>query len=189
MSVIGTKTEQHLLHAFAGESQARMRYEFYATVAKKEGYEQIAAILQDIANEEKSHASSFYKLLGGGAVEIKATFETGVFTTLDNLASAIQGEWHEADSLYPSYAKIAEEEGFKKIAVAFKSIASVEKEHHAILVRLWTNIKEGKVFEKDIPVKWKCRKCGYVHTGKKALETCPACLHGKKYFEVKQENY
>lgn len=189
-SLKGTRTEKNLLKSFAGESQAKNRYEFFAKQAKKEGYEQISAIFIETALQEKEHAKRFFKFLEGGDVEITATYPAGkIGTTLENLKAAAMGENEEWTELYPEFAKIAEEEGFKEIATAFKLIAKVEAEHEARYKRLVANIEEDKVFKKEKKVKWQCRNCGYVHEGEKALEKCPACLHDKAYFEVKADNY
>ncbi len=186
----GTKTEQNLLKAFAGESQARNRYEFAAKVAKKEGYEQIAAIFQETANQEKEHAKRFFKFLEGSMVEITATYPAGVIgTTKENLKAAAEGENEEWTDMYPEFAKIAKEEGFTQVAAAFNLIAKVEAEHERRFLKLLQNISEDKVFVKDGKVWWKCLNCGYVYESEKALETCPACLHPKAYMQVREENY
>ncbi|NPA67919.1 MAG: rubrerythrin family protein [Chlorobi bacterium] len=189
-SIKGTKTEQNLLKAFAGESQAKMRYEYFAKQAKKEGLEQIAAIFEETAVNEKAHAKRFFKFLEGGPVEITATYPAGkIGTTLENLKDAAEGENEEWVDLYPEFAKIAEEEGFNEIATAFKMIAKVEKEHEERYRKLYTNLEEGKVFERNGKIYWKCRNCGYVHEGEKAPKVCPACLHPQSYFEIKESNY
>jgi rubrerythrin len=189
-SIKGSKTEKNLLKAFAGESQARNRYDFFAKQAKKEGYEQISAIFLETALQEKSHASRFFKFLEGGDVEITASYPAGkIGTTLENLKAAAMGEHEEWTDLYPEFARIAEEEGFKDIASAFKLIVKVEVEHEKRYNRLIANIENDKVFKKDKKTKWQCRNCGYIHEGEKALEKCPACLHEKAYFEEKAENY
>ncbi len=189
-SIKGSQTEQNLLKAFAGESQARMRYDYFAKQAKKEGLEQIAAIFEESSMNEREHAKRFFKFLEGGPVEITATFPAGIIgTTLENLKAAAEGENEEWTSLYPEFAKIAEQEGFKEIAVAFKLISKVEKAHEDRYKTLYTNLNEGRVFEKDGDVVWKCRNCGYLHQGKKAPLNCPACLHPQSYFEVKASNY
>ncbi len=186
----GTKTEQNLLKAFAGESQARNRYDYFAKQAKKEGYEQIAAIFAETAFNEQQHAKKFFRFLEGRDVEITATYPAGkIGTTAENLKAAAIGENEEWTDLYPEFARIAKEEGFPKVAAAFNLIAAVEKEHEERYLKLLKNIEEGKVFEKDKPVKWKCRNCGYVHEGEKAMEVCPACDHPKAHFEVMEENY
>jgi rubrerythrin len=189
-SLKGTKTEQNLLKAFAGESQARMRYDYFAKQAKKEGLEQIAAIFEETALNEKEHAKRFFKFLEGGMVEITAAYPAGVIgTTMENLKAAAEGENEEWTELYPMFADIAEEEGFKTVAAAFRMIAEVEKAHEARYLKLYKNLEEGMVFERDGVIVWKCRNCGYLHEGKKAPKTCPACLHPQAYFEIKEINY
>jgi len=189
-SIKGTRTEQNLLKSFAGESQARNRYEFFAKVAKKEGYEQIANIFMETALQEKEHAKRFFKFLEGGMTEITATYPAGIIgTTKENLKAAAEGENEEWTELYPEFAKIAEEEGFKAVAVAFKMIAKVEAEHERRYMKLLQNLSEDKVFIKEGKVWWKCLNCGYVYESEKALETCPACLHPKSYMQVREENY
>ncbi len=189
-SLKGTKTEQNLLKAFAGESQARMRYDYFMKQAKKEGLEQIAAIFEETALNEKEHAKRFFKFLEGGMVEITATYPAGkIGTTMENLKASAEGENEEWTELYPEFAKIADEEGFKEVAVAFRMIAKVEKAHEERYRKLYQNLDEGKVFEKGDKIVWKCRNCGYLHEGTKAPEKCPACLHPKSYFEVKAYNY
>src|ERR1035437_1239595 len=172
-SLKGTKTEQNLLKAFAGESQARNRYEFFASVAKKEGYEQIAAIFQETANQEKEHAKRFFKFLAGGSTEITASYPSGVIgNTKENLRAAAEGENEEWSVLYPSFAEIAKEEGFPEIATAFKMIAKVETEHERRYLKLLQNISEDRVFIKDGKVWWQCMNCGFIYESEKALETC-----------------
>jgi rubrerythrin len=189
-SLKGTETEKNLLKAFAGESQARNRYTYFASKAKKEGFEQIAAVFTETANQEKEHAKRLFKFLEGGEVEITASFPAGVIgATLENLKEAASGENHEYTEMYPEFAKIAEEEGFKDIAVVFRKIAVAEEAHEKRYLALMKNIEEGKVFVKDSEVKWQCGNCGYVHVGDKAPEKCPACDHPKAYFEIKSENY
>lgn len=189
-SIKGTQTEKNLLASFAGESQARNRYTFFAKEAKKEGYEQISDIFLETAMNEMAHAKAFFRFLEGGDVEITATYPAGVIgTTADNLAEAAAGENHEWTVLYKEAADVADSDGFPEIANAFRQIAKVEVEHEKRYRALLKNIKEGKVFEKDAPVKWKCRNCGYVHEGKAALKMCPACAHPQAHFEVKGENY
>lgn len=189
-SIKGTRTEQNLLKSFAGESQARSRYTYFASVAKKEGYEQIAAIFMETAEQEKEHAKRFFKFLEGGMVEITACYPAGVIgTTAQNLEEAANGENEEWEDLYPEFAKIAEEEGFPQIATAFKMIARVEAEHEKRYRTLLERVIAEKVFEREDAIEWQCRNCGYVHTGKKAPETCPACIHPKAYFEPKKTNY
>ena len=189
-SIKGTKTEQNLLKAFAGESQARMRYDYFAKQAKKEGLEQISAIFTETAENEKEHAKRFFKFLEGGPVEITATYPAGIIgTTLENLKAAADGENEEWTMIYQDFAKIAEDEGFKEVAIAFKMIATVEKAHESRYRTLYDNLENGKVFAKDGKVTWKCINCGYLHEGEKAPEMCPACLHPQAYFEIKEANY
>jgi rubrerythrin len=189
-SLKGTRTEQNLLKSFAGESQARNRYEFFASVAKKEGYEQIAAIFMETSNQEKEHAKRFFKFLEGGMVEITASFPAGIIgTTMENLKAAAEGENEEWTLLYPEFAAIAKEEGFTEIAVAYQMIAKVETEHERRFLKLLQNISEDKVFMKEGKVWWKCLNCGYVYESAKALEKCPACLHPKAYMQVRENNY
>lgn len=190
MSIKGTKTEQNLLKAFAGESQARMRYDYFAKQAKKEGLEQIAFLFEETALNEKEHAKIFFKFLEGGMTEITASYPAGVIgNTLENLKAAAEGENEEWTELYPEFAKIAEEEGFKKVANAFRMIARVEKEHEARYRKLYDNLEAGMVFEREDKVYWKCRNCGYIHEGKKAPKVCPACDHPQSYFEIHEINY
>jgi len=189
-SIKGTRTEQNLLKAFAGESQAKNRYTFFSKVAKEESYEQIAEIFMITAMQEEQHAKQFFKFLEGGMVEITATYPAGVIgTTADNLRAAAMGENEEWTSLYPEFAKIAEEEGFPKIATAFKMISKVEKEHEERYRKLLERVENGTVFEREEEIEWVCRKCGYVHKGKKALKNCPVCNHPQAYFEEKANNY
>jgi rubrerythrin len=189
-SLKGTKTEKNLLAAFAGESQARNRYTYFASQAKKEGYEQIAAFFLETADNEKEHAKKFFKFLEGGDVEITAMYPAGVIgTTKDNLKAAADGENHEYTKIYPEFAAIAKEEGFPEVATAFRSIAVVEKQHEARYRKLMKNIEEGTVFKKEKVVRWKCRNCGYIHEGKTPPAKCPACDHPESYFEVSEENY
>lgn len=189
-SLKGTKTELNLLKSFAGESQARNRYEFFASVAKKEGFEQIAAIFMETADQEKAHAKRFFKFLEGGATEITAAYPAGkIGTTLENLKSAAEGEHEEWTDLYPHFAETAKEEGFTEIATAYKMIAKVEAEHERRYLKLLQNVSEDKVFMKDGKVWWKCINCGYVYESAKALENCPVCLHPKAYMQIREENY
>lgn len=189
-SLKGTKTEQNLLKSFAGESQARNRYEFFASVAKKEGYEQIAAIFMETSLQEKEHAKRFFKFLEGGMTEITAMYPSGIIgTTMENLKAAAEGEHEEWTDLYPHFAEVAKEEGFPEIAVAYKMIAKVEAEHERRYLKLLQNISEDKVFVKDGKVWWKCLNCGYVYESAKALENCPACLHPKAFMQLREENY
>lgn len=189
-SIKGTETEKNLLKSFAGESQARNRYTYFASVAKKEGYEQIAAIFEETANQEKEHAKRMFKYLEGGAVEITASYPAGVIgTTVDNLKAAAAGENEEWTILYPMFAEMAEKEGFREIAVMYKSIAKAEKVHEDRYAKLMNNIINDEVFKREEKVRWQCRNCGYVHEGKTAPENCPACNHPQSYFEVEKENY
>ena len=189
-SIKGTQTEKHLLMTFAGESQARMRYTFFASAAKKEGYEQIAAIFQETADQEKEHAKRMFKRLEGGMVEITACYPSGVIgTTLENLKAAAAGENEEWTLDYPKFADIAGEEGFPAIAKMYREIAKAEKGHEERYLALAKNVEEGKVFVKDEEVTWQCRNCGYIHTGKEAPKACPACAHPQAYFELNAENY
>lgn len=189
-SVKGTRTEKSLLASFAGESQARNRYTYFASVAKKAGYEQIAAIFLETAGNEKEHAERFFKFLEGGDVEITAAYPAGVIAdTAANLEAAAEGEKLEWTKLYKDAEAIAREEGFTEIADVFKEIAEVEEQHETRYRKLLKNVKGGKVFKKDSVVKWKCRNCGYVHEGKEAPEECPACAHSRAFYELLCENY
>ena len=189
-SLKGTRTEKNILKAFAGESQARNRYTYYASQAKKDGYVQISNFFEETANHEKAHAKSLFKLLEGGVVEITDSFSAGkIGTTAENLKDAAAGENHEWTTMYPEFADIAEEEGFPQIAVVMRSIAKAEKMHEARYLALLANIESEKVFKKDKPVQWKCNNCGYIYEGTEAPEMCPACAHPKAYFEVLGENY
>jgi len=189
-NIKGTQTEKNLLKAFAGESQARNRFGFFAKQAKKEGYEQIAALFLETADNERIHAKRFFSFLEGGAVEITASYPAGkVGTTKENLLEAANGENEEHTILYPEFAKVAKEEGFNDVAAAFKLIATVELEHEKRYRKLLENIENGEVFEKKSVKRWKCRKCGYIFEGEKAPKKCPACLHEQAYFEIKETNY
>lgn len=189
-SIKGTKTEKNVLASFAGESQARNRYTYFASAAKKEGYEQISAIFLDTAENEKEHAKRFFKLLEGGEVEISASYPAGIIgTTAQNLEEAANGENTEWTKLYKEAAMTADQEGFPDIATQFREIAEVEAEHEKRYRKLLKNIKESKVFKKDIKVKWRCRNCGYVHEGMEAPKECPACAHPQAYYEMLCENY
>lgn len=189
-SLKGTQTEKNLLAAFAGESQARNRYTFAASIAKKAGYEQIAALFLETADNEKEHAKRFFKFLEGGMVEIQASYPAGIIgTTEQNLEAAAAGEHEEWTKLYIEGAKVAEKEGFPDVAEAFRMIAKVEEKHEARYLKLLANVREGKVFKKDQPAKWKCRNCGYIHEGTDAPDLCPACKHAKAFFEVFAETY
>lgn len=186
----GTKTEKNLLASFAGESQARNRYTYFASVAKKAGFEQIAAIFLETADNEKEHAKRFFRFLEGGEVEIKASYPAGVIAdTAANLKAAADGENLEWTKHYQEAEKIAREEGFEEVARQFKEIAEVEEQHELRYRKLLKNVKEGKVFKKDILVKWKCRNCGYIHEGKDAPKECPACAHPQGFYELLCENY
>ncbi|OQY40745.1 MAG: rubrerythrin family protein [Fusobacteriia bacterium 4572_74] len=190
MTIKGTETEKNLLKSFAGESQATNRYKLFAKQAKKEGYEQISAIFTETADNEIEHAKRFFRFLEGGDIEITATYPTNqVGTTKENLKNAAAGENEEWVELYPYFADIAEKEGFPEIASAYRNISTVEKEHEARYLKLMANLEDNSIFEKKSVVRWKCRNCGFVHEGEKALEICPACLHPKSYFEVKENNY
>ena len=190
MKLKGTKTEKNLLAAFAGESQARNRYTYFASAAKKEGFEQVSAIFLETAENEKEHAKRFFKFLEGGMVEFTATFPAGkIGTTAENLKSAADGENEEWTKLYPGAADIAQQEGFTDVAAAFRFIAKVEIEHEKRYRKLLENIVKGRVFQKEEGAVWKCRNCGYHHDGADAPDLCPACLHPKGYFELEHENY
>ena len=189
-SVKGTQTEKNLLTSFAGESQARMRYTYYASVAKKEGYEQISAIFMETAEQEKEHAKRMFKWLEGGCVEITASYPAGrIGTTLENLKAAAEGEHEEWSLDYPRFADVADEEGFPEIATMYRNIAVAEKGHENRYLAFVSNIEGGSVFAKKEVVVWQCRNCGFIYEGESAPEVCPACLHPQAYFEVKKENY
>lgn len=188
-SLKGSKTEHNLMAAFAGESQARNRYSYYASVAKKEGYEQISAIFLETADNEKEHAKKFFKFLEGNPVEITATYPSNFGNTAENLKAAAGGENEEWTELYPKFADMADQEGFPEVAAAFRHIAKVEKHHEQRYLKLLSNIESGLVFSKSIETEWKCRNCGYIHTGKSAPALCPACIHPQSFFEVNAENY
>ena len=189
-SIKGSKTEQNLLKAFAGESQARMRYDYFAKQAKKDGLEQISAIFEETSLNEREHAKRFFSFLEGGPVEITATYPAGTIgTTLENLKAAAGGENEEWTSLYPEFARIADEEGYKEVAAAFKMISKVEKAHDERYTVLYGNLENGLVFEREGKVIWKCRNCGYLHEGTKPPMNCPACLHPQSYFEIRESNY
>ena len=190
MELKGSKTEQNLMAAFAGESQARNRYLYFASKAKKEGYRQISEIFEETANQEGEHAKRLFKFMPGGEVEITGSFPSGVIgSTVENLKASAGGENHEWTEMYPSFAKIAREEGFENIADVFESIAVAEKQHEKRYLTLAKNVVEGKVFKKDAPAKWRCINCGYVHEGEEAPDLCPACAHAKAHFEILSENY
>jgi rubrerythrin len=186
----GSETEKNLLKSFAGESQARNRYTYFASVAKKEGYEQISSIFTETAENEKEHAKVFFKFLVGGDTEITAAYPAGkIGTTAENLLAAAQGEKMEYSVLYPEFEKVARKEGFTEIATAFKEIGEVEEQHEKRYLKLLSNVKTKTVFKKNEPVKWKCRNCGYVHEGAEAPNECPACKHPQAYYELQAENY
>lgn len=189
-SITGSQTEKNLLKAFAGESQAKNRYEFFAKQARKEGLEQIAALFEETALNEKAHAKRFFNFMEGGMVEITASYPAGmVGSTLENLQAAADGENEEWTELYPEFARVAEEEGFKQIAVVFKTIAKIEQHHEARYRKLYQNLEEGKVFNREGKVTWKCRVCGFLHESAKPPKKCPACEHEQAYFELEATNY
>jgi rubrerythrin len=187
----GTKTEKNLLKSFAGESQAKMRYTLFAEKAREEGYEQIAELFLETAWNEKEHANVFFSFLDRGEnLEITAAYPAGIVgTTADNLKAAAMGENEEHTELYPEFARIAEEEGFRKVATAYRLISKVEEEHEARYLKLLENIQKEQVFKKDEQVRWKCRACGYVHEGEEALKRCPVCGKPLAFFEIKETNY
>ncbi len=189
-SIVGTQTEKNLLKAFAGESQAKNRYEFFAKQARKEGLHQIASIFEETAINEQAHAKRFFRFLEGGMVEITASYPAGVIgTTMENLTAAADGENEEWNDLYPEFARVAEEEGFKLIAVVFRTIAKIEKHHEERYRKLCKNLEEGKVFEREGKVTWKCRVCGFLHEASKPPVKCPSCEHAQEYFEIEATNY
>jgi rubrerythrin len=189
-SIKGTRTEHNLLASFAGESQARNRYTYFASQAKKEGFEQICFIFTDTADNEKEHAKRFFKFLEGGMVEITASYPAGVIgSTAENLAEAADGEHLEWATLYPEFAKVADEEGFEEIAKVWREIAKAETGHETRYRKLLANVKEGKVFKKDAPTKWRCRNCGYISEGTEPPDKCPACDHEQAHYELLAENY
>ncbi len=189
-SLKGTRTEQNLLKAFAGESQAKNRYEFFSKQARKDGFMQIAEIFMETAKEEQSHAKQFFRWLEGGVVEITASYPAGIVgTTAENLKAAAEGENEEWTDLYPAFAEMAKEEGFPKIASTFKMVARVEKEHERRYLKLLQNVSEDKVFMKDGKVWWKCMVCGYVYESENALENCPVCRHPRSYMKMREENW
>ena len=186
----GSQTERNILTAFAGESQARNRYTYFASQAKKEGYVQISAIFEETANQEKEHAKRLFKFLEGGDVELSATFPAGVIgSTLQNLKDAAAGENHEHTEMYPGFAQIAHKEGFDNIAEVMEAIAVAEKQHEKRYLALAANIKTGRVFKRTGKVVWRCRNCGYLHAGTEAPIECPACAHPQAHFELLGENY
>ncbi len=190
MGLHGSRTEKNILTAFAGESQARNRYTYFASEARKEGYIQIADIFEETANQEKEHAKRFFKFLEGGDLEIQTSFPAGVIgATAANLRAAAAGENFEWTNLYPGFAQIAQEEGFGAVAKAFSAISVAEKQHEKRYLGLLANVEAGKVFKKDHSVVWRCRNCGYLHEGKEAPQACPACTHPQTYFEVLAENW
>jgi rubrerythrin len=189
-SIKGTRTEQNLLKSFAGESQARNRYWYFSSVAKKEGFEQISALFLETAENEKEHAKVFFKYLEGGDAEITATYPAGrIGTTAENLLASAEGEKMEWSVLYPDFAEVADEEGFADVAESFRRIAKVESWHERRYRKLLENVESRKVFARETLVRWKCRNCGYVHEGPEALDECPACHHAKAYFELFVEAY
>ncbi len=189
-SIKATQTEKNLLTAFAGESQARNRYTFFASAAKKAGYEQISAIFIETADNEKEHAERLFKFLEGGDVEITGSFPAGIIgDTVPNLEAAADGENYEHTTMYPEFADVAEKEGFSEIAEVFRNIAVAEKAHEERYRALIENIEQDMVFKRDTVVKWKCRNCGYIHEGTEAPEECPACAHARAYFELWGKNY
>jgi rubrerythrin len=190
MELKGSRTEKNLLTAFAGESQARNRYTYYASQARKDGFVQIALIFEETANQEKEHAKRFFQHLKGGAVEIQAAFPAGTIgTTAENLKAAAAGEHYEWTDMYPGFAKIAREEGFEAIAKTFEAVSVAEKQHEKRYLGLLSNVESGKVFKKDKPVVWRCINCGYLHEGKEAPASCPACAHPQAYYELLAENW
>jgi rubrerythrin len=189
-SIKGSKTEQNLLKAFAGESQARNRYTFFASQARKEGFEQIAAVFEETAGNELEHAKVFFKHLEGGPVEITATYPAGITgTTAQNLLAAAEGEKEEWGILYPGFAAVAKEEGYDKVAHSFTEISEVEEQHELRYRKLLTNVEAGRVFKRDTTVKWHCRNCGYIHEGPEAPKACPACAHPRAFYELWVEAY
>ena len=190
MELKGSKTEKNILTAFAGESQARNRYTYFASAARKEDYVQIADIFEETANQEKEHAKRLFKLLEGGEVEIQAAFPAGIIaTTAENLKAAAGGEHHEWEEMYPSFAEVAREEGFAEAAAVFGAIAVAEKQHEKRYLGLLANVEAGAVFKKEQPVVWRCRNCGYLHEGREAPTLCPACAHPQAHFELLAENW
>ncbi|HMA75835.1 MAG TPA: rubrerythrin family protein [Candidatus Krumholzibacteriaceae bacterium] len=189
-SLKGTETEKNLLTAFAGESQARNRYDYFASKAKKEGYVQISNVFTETARNEKEHAKRLFKFLEGGEVTIEAGYPAGIIgCTTENLKAAAEGENHEHTEMYPGFAKVAEEEGFSEIAEVFRRIAVAEKQHEKRYLDLLENIEKGRVFKREEPQRWKCDNCGYIHEGTEAPDICPACAHPRAHFEILGENY
>jgi rubrerythrin len=190
MELKGSRTEKNLMSAFAGESQARNRYTYFSSKARKEGFGQIAEIFEETANQEREHAKRLFKFMPGGEVEITGTFPSGTIgDTVENLKASTGGENHEWTEMYPSFAKVAREEGFEEIAEVFESIAVAEKEHERRYLKLAENIKNGKVFSRDESIAWRCMNCGYVHEGTEAPDNCPACAHPQAHFEERAENW
>jgi rubrerythrin len=190
MQLKGSQTEKNLLKAFAGESQARNRYTYFASQAKKDGFVQIESIFEETANQEREHAKRFFKFLKGGDVEIIATFPAGAIgTTAENLRAAAGGEHHEWSSLYPEFARVAKQEGFGEIASVFEAVSVAEKQHEKRYLGLLKNVEAESVFKKPAPVVWRCRNCGYLHEGPEAPEACPACAHPRAHFELLAENW
>jgi len=190
MSLKGTRTEKNLMAAFAGESQARNRYTFFASQAKRDGYVQIQAAFEETADQEKEHAKRLFKLMEGGEVEITGAFPAGVIgSTLDNLQASAAGEHHEHTEMYPEFARVAIEEGFPAIAAVFTAIAVAERQHEKRFLDLAANIEAGRVFNRDETITWRCRNCGYLHEGTRAPELCPACAHPQAHFELLGENW
>ncbi len=190
MDLKGSQTEKNILTAFAGESQARNRYTYFASQAKKEGLVQISLLFEETANQEKEHAKRLFKLLPGGEVEIQVAFPAGVIgTTAENLKASAEGEHYEWGQMYPAFAQVARKEGFEEIAAVFEAVAVAEKQHEKRYRALLANVVEGKVFKKDRPVVWRCLNCGYLHQGEEAPEECPACAHPRDYYELLAENW
>lgn len=189
-SIKGTETEKNLLKSFAGESQARMRYDYFSSVAKKEGYELVAAIFEETAKNEREHAKKFFGFLEGGAVEITASYPAGIIgTTLENLKAAAMGEHEEYTELYPHFADIAEKEGFQEVAILYRGVANVEKHHEQRYLKLAQLIEQKKMFARELPKLWKCRNCGHIHQGSEAPVKCPVCAHPQSYFEILCEEF
>lgn len=190
MELKGSQTEKNLLTAFAGESQARNRYTYFSSAARKEGFVQISAIFEETANQEKEHAKRLFKFLEGGEAQIQASFPAGVIaSTSENLKAAAAGENYETTEMYPGFAKTADQEGFAEIATVFRNIAIAEARHRDRYIALAKNVDEGKVFKKDTPVRWVCRNCGYVHESAEAPDVCPACAHPQSHYELEAGNY
>jgi rubrerythrin len=190
MALKGTQTEKNIITAFAGESQARNRYTYFASQARKEGFMQISHVFEETAAQEKEHAKRFFKLLEGGDAEVKANFPAGVIgTTAENLQASADGELHEWGEMYPTFANTARQEGFEAVANIFEAIAVAEKQHEKRYRDLLANVEAGTVFKKDKPVVWRCRNCGYLHEGSEAPASCPACAHAQAHFELLGENW